>query len=230
LNNSPINENPSFEINSFDQKEDILYVILPYFNFAKSISRKNLLLEFVDRYKNFSAQMRIVIIEASLEEFVFPNEMDGVFNILKYRINSYLWVKENLINVAISKLPSDWMYVSWLDTDITFSNENWVKDAIDELKKSDFIQLFHQVVDVGPNGETNSVLNGFGYMHKNSQKEWKNVRRSNSLYWHPRHAWGCTKTAYVKIGGLFEYAILGSGDLLMAVSLIGKVDDYLEHP
>jgi len=34
----------------------------------------------------------------------------------------------------------------------------------------------------------------------------------------------------MKIGDLFEYAILGSGDLLMAVSLIGKVEDYLHHP
>jgi len=135
LNNDSINENHPIKVNSLDQKADILYAILPYFNFAKSVTRKNLVLEFVDRYKNFSEQLRIVIIEASLDEFVFPNEINGVFSILKYKINSYLWVKENLINVAISKLPSDWTYVAWLDTDITFSNENWVKDAIDELKQ-----------------------------------------------------------------------------------------------
>jgi len=41
-------------------------------------------------------------------------------------------------------------------------------------------------------------------------------------FWHPGFAWACTRKAYEKMGGLYEKAILGSADNIMALSLIGK--------
>ena len=41
-------------------------------------------------------------------------------------------------------------------------------------------------------------------------------------YWHPGYAWACTRKAYDRMGGLYEPAILGSADNVMALSLIGK--------
>jgi hypothetical protein len=39
---------------------------------------------------------------------------------------------------------------------------------------------------------------------------------------HPGYAWAITRTAYEKIGGLYEFAILGSGDMIMMLSLINR--------
>ena len=39
--------------------------------------------------------------------------------------------------------------------------------------------------------------------------------------WHPGYAWAMTRKAYEQIGGLYEYAILGSGDNIMMLSLLG---------
>ena len=72
----------------------------------------------MERYKNY-AGIRIIIIEASVNDFDLPDEIEGSFMHLKYKLSSYFWCKENLINIAISKLPSDWKYVSWIDADIT---------------------------------------------------------------------------------------------------------------
>jgi hypothetical protein len=41
-------------------------------------------------------------------------------------------------------------------------------------------------------------------------------------FWHPGYAWACTRKTYDRIGGLYEDAILGSGDNIMALSIIQK--------
>jgi len=43
-------------------------------------------------------------------------------------------------------------------------------------------------------------------------------------FWHPGYAWACTRKAYERMGGLYEKAILGSGDNIMALSLIQKAE------
>jgi len=39
--------------------------------------------------------------------------------------------------------------------------------------------------------------------------------------WHPGFAWACTRAAYERMGGLYDYGILGSGDNIMLMSLLG---------
>lgn len=41
-------------------------------------------------------------------------------------------------------------------------------------------------------------------------------------YWHPGYAWAITRKAYEKINGLYDKGILGSGDSIIAMSLINK--------
>jgi hypothetical protein len=40
--------------------------------------------------------------------------------------------------------------------------------------------------------------------------------------WHPGFAWACTRKAYEKMGGLYEFSILGAGDHNISLSLIGN--------
>src|SRR6185437_2489146 len=35
-----------------------------------------------------------------------------------------LWLKENMLNLVIARLPSDWKYVAWVDADILFQRPN----------------------------------------------------------------------------------------------------------
>jgi hypothetical protein len=43
-------------------------------------------------------------------------------------------------------------------------------------------------------------------------------------FWHPGYAWACTRKTYESLGGLYEEGILGSGDNIMALSFVQKVD------
>ena len=181
---------------------EILYVILVHFDFNKVGRRKQLLLEFLNHYKNLPG-IRMVLVEATVDGlFDLPDKLEGVFIHHKFRIQNYIFLKENLINVAISKLPNDWQYVSWIDPHLTFLNPNWVEDTINELKISPYIQLFQTCVFMGPNGEALTIDKGVGY--------------SDDVWAYPGYACAMTKNAFDKMGGLFEEDIILGGDSITA--------------
>jgi hypothetical protein len=68
------------------------------------------------------------------------------------------------------------------------------------------------------NEMTMKVMNSAGYQYC-KQKQFSN---SSENFWHPGFAWAITRKAYEKIGGLYEYAILGSGDNIMLHSLLNN--------
>ena len=212
---------PSFHISP-------LYVILPYFNYCKYKSRTKLFLEFVKRIYN-KKLIRIVIIEGTPkgEPFDLPDfSSSSVFLHIKVELHDRIWIKENLINLAVRNLPSDWNYVAWIDADLTFVNEMWVQDTIQLLKIYDVVQMFDSAINLGPNGETLKVEKGFVYQYINSGHEYN----KNSKYgvWHPGYAWACHRKAYEQMGGLIDFGILGSGDRHMALAWINKAE--LSYP
>jgi hypothetical protein len=204
---------------------DALYVILPYFNFCQFKRRRTLFTEFIERIRGVPG-IRIVVSEA-----LFPGNrglprFSGVFQHLRFRTDDHVWLKENLINLAVSKLPDEWKYVAWIDADLTFLNTHWVRDTIEELQVYDVVQMFHTCVNLGPCDEAIKIDRSFGYMHAKSGTPYTKTDRYG--FWHPGYAWACTRQQWNKMHGLVDWAILGSGDRHMALAWIGKVD--LSYP
>jgi hypothetical protein len=204
-------------------RDDFLYVILPYFNYCNYAARKRLFVEFIKRISG-EPGVRIVVAEAKLdnnESFFLPN-IDGVHMHLRITTKHAIWIKENLINFAVSKLPKTWKYMAWIDADLNFANENWVSDTKAALKVYDVVQMFETCGNLGPNGEILKVEKSFGFMHLKSGHEYH--RNAKYGFWHPGYSWAITRKAYDQIGGLVDFAILGSGDRHMALALIGKAE------
>ena len=204
-----------------------LYVILPYFNYCQYKSRTRLFLEFIKRIYN-NPMIRIVIAEGTPKgkPFDLPDFTDKIFLHIKVELHDSIWIKENLINLAIRNLPMDWNYISWIDADLTFMNPAWAQDTIQLLKTYDVVQLFHTAVQLGPEGETLKTDKGFVYQYLKSGHEY--IKTSKYGFWHPGFAWACNRQAYVKMNGLIDFGILGSGDHHMALALIQKVSS--SHP
>jgi hypothetical protein len=80
----------------------------------------------------------------------------------------------------------------------------------------DIVQIFSHCVDLDHNDMTMSVFNSAGYQYSYG----KTYCNTGPNYWHPGFAWACTRKAYEKMGGIYEYAILGSGDNITMLSLI----------
>lgn len=140
--------------------------------------------------------------------------------------DSVIWNKENLINIAISKLPSDWEYVAWVDGDIVFNNENWVVDTINVLDEHAVCQLWTEAHDLRVDGSTMMVHKSFC-----SQLDKARASKEPKLYvgLHSGYAWGATRQAIEALGGLYDVGILGSADNYMAWAFLGKVDAIIAN-
>jgi len=204
-----------------------LYVILPYFNYCKYKSRTKLFLDFIKRIQS-NRSIRIIVVEGTPKGMPFdlPLFSDNIFLHIKVELVDRVWIKENLINLAIKNLPKEWYYVAWIDADLTFLNEHWVEETIKQLKQVDIVQLFDSAMNLGPNGETLKIDKGFVYQYLKSGHEY--IKTYKYGFWHPGYAWACNRLAYEKMGKLIDFGILGSGDHHMALAWIGKVE--CSHP
>ena len=207
-----------------DHLVDKLWVIAVLNNPSRFKRRVQLFKEFVDRMKAYG--VRLCIVEVAYGERNFETadiEADVKVNL---RSTTVLWQKENMINIGISRLPNDWKYVAWIDTDIDFVNKNWVSDTIHELQLHHVVQLFVDAIDLGPDGEIMNTAKSFMYCYKEGMPKMKrsyySSRRPKGIYWHPGYAWAATRHAIQTVGSLFDYGILGAGDYHMACSLIGE--------
>jgi hypothetical protein len=156
-------------------------------------------------------------------------------NHIRIQSTSELWHKENMLNLAIERLPIDWQYVAWIDADIEFARPDWVYETIHLLQHYDLIQMFSQAADLDPQHE---VLNGLrdgiiAAWRKNGCGPIVKKGKTSTYYGtngfgagnrHPGYAWATRRDAFNKLGGLIDWAVVGSADWHMAAALVGQID------
>jgi hypothetical protein len=148
---------------------------------------------------------------------------------LQLRTNSELWIKENMLNVLISRLPQDWEYVATIDADVTFLNNNWVNETIQQLQHYPVVQMFEDAIDLGPKGEVMAAYSSFASsINKGIPYGTKgDVYAGKGYVHHPGYAWAYTKDAFNHLGGLIDFAVIGAGDHHQALSYIGEATKSL---
>jgi hypothetical protein len=200
-----------------DEKLHVVVVISNPCLFAR---RYILLKEFLQRMELEESKVILYVVELAYgnQKFIVTDSTNKQH--LQLRTEHPLWHKENMINVGIQKLlPPDWKAVAWIDADIEFDNPSWASDTLKILNGSkDIVQLFSHCIDMDVNHEAMNIFPSFGFQYTKQLPYSKKAIN----FWHPGYAWACTRKTYEKLGGLFEKAILGSGDNIMALSLIQK--------
>lgn len=208
-------------ISNNDPIEEKLNVILVISNPCLYTRRYILLNEFVKRIENEEENVELYIVE-----MIYPGQKFAVTrknnkHHLQLRTNIPIWHKENMINLGTTLLPPNWKAFAWIDADIEFESTTWALDALKVLNGTyDVIQLFSHAVDMDHDKTTLNIFQSFGY----SFAKHKKIGKKGLDYFHPGYAWAITRRAYEKIGGLYDKGILGSGDSIMAMSFINKVD------
>jgi len=152
------------------------------------------------------------------QEFRVTTKNDP-FNI-QLRSGHEIWHKENLINVALHRLPRHWDYVAWVDADILVVRPDWVLATKEKLKQHTFVQMFSHVVDLGPHFELIEVLDGFVYRYLNRDA---NASGTTKNIGQPGCAWAARRDVLETLGGLIETSIIGSNDYYMAHAMVGAV-------
>jgi hypothetical protein len=207
-------------IENNDPIEDKLNVIIVISNPCLYAIRYILIKEFIKRIELQEPNVNLYVVELiyGKQKYIITDKNNK--NHLQIKTKIPLWHKENMINIGIKKLlPSNWKAVAWIDADIEFESSTWALDTLKLLNGcSDIVQLFSHCLDMNKDGYTMKVFSsgGFQYVKKHGYVS------NGPDFWHPGFAWACTRKAYEKIGGLFELGILGSGDNIMMLSLIGN--------
>src|SRR5271170_4863546 len=105
-----------------------LYAITTVYNPAGYESRFRLYREFAKRIEKSGVALYTVELATGDQDFAVTDAEDPRH--IRLRSPHTLWYKENLINIAIARLPRDWEYVAWLDADIQFLRPDWVTQTI----------------------------------------------------------------------------------------------------
>ena len=95
-----------------------LYAITTVYNPAGYELRFRLYREFAKRLDKCGVALYTVELATGDQDFAVTDAEDPRH--IRLRSPHTLWYKENLINIAIARLPGDWEYVAWLDADIQF--------------------------------------------------------------------------------------------------------------
>ena len=112
-----------------------------------------------------------------------------------------LWQKERLLNLALAMVPPEYDAIAWLDLDLLFTRLDWPDLAVKALQRNTVVQLFSRVLFQRKEGD-----------------RWPEEGRSvvwNSSLGHPGFAWAARRDYLERVGGFYDEAILGGGDLLM---------------
>src|SRR6266404_6108120 len=165
-----------------DAVREPLYAVVPYFNPWRWKSREKHTARAIKHFADSGAV--VVLVEAAFNrrEFAFADSgLDGApancavmgdgfrHKYIGLRTRDELWLKENLVNLAVSRLPYDWQQVCWLDSDVHFVRPNWVGECIHKLQHYAFLQMFSHARDVGPDYEVMPEdyphADGVGFVH-----------------------------------------------------------------
>lgn len=215
------NKNINFNI----EKNEKLYIVSCVFSpFGKDI-RTKLAQEFIHHIEELKEKGHPV--EICVVELLYPNqhslvELKEKKNHLQiqYEHDIYIFNKENLINVGVENLlPNDWKWMAWIDADIEFLDEYWVEKTIQLFKdkKLDIIQLFSICRFLNEKKVPSQYFySSIHILHNTKLLEKKKYR-------HPGFAWACSREAYNTMGGLFEYAIVGGGDMIMECCFTNRI-------
>eukprot|EP01060_Flectonema_neradi_P030398 TRINITY_DN440_c0_g1_i1.p1 TRINITY_DN440_c0_g1~~TRINITY_DN440_c0_g1_i1.p1 ORF type:complete len:436 (+),score=54.59 TRINITY_DN440_c0_g1_i1:67-1374(+) len=199
-----------------------LHIISVVFNPSGYNSRVKLYNEYRDRLERVPG-VRLYTIEC-----LFDRQEPSVANRARdivVRAPHKLWLKENLINIAVKRLPSDWKYMAWVDGDIEFHGTDWVRKTISALDTHPVVQMWKTAHFLGPDNRPLETSTSFGYYVQTEGSI--DMAQFHKVYPHPGFAWAITRYSYEKIGGLPEFCVVGSGDNHFAYALIGRVMDSI---
>ena len=154
--------------------------------------------------------------EASIPYFIGEVATPGTIhtfsakeNIFLFSSNSVMFFKENIINVVLNK-PAVAAFSKYviLDSDVIFSERAWLDGISKELDICDVLQpyKFVNMLDISFMSTEAKI----------SICSAACVEKEHVSYSHTGYAWAFTRDWWEAHGGLYEYALIGSGDKCLA--------------
>ena len=199
--------------------DDTLYVVAAVFNPRRYARRYELFRQFAEHVSH-QPRARLITVELALGDRPFEVTEAHNPDHIRYRTNDEWFIKENLLNIGFRHLPREAKYMAWVDADIQFTHPDWADATIHALQHHPVVQMFTQVVNLGPDYQPFQYWHSFAHSFMLGRK-WEPCGHDYN-HWHPGFGWAYTREALTAFGGLMDRAILGAADHHMAAALIGQ--------
>jgi hypothetical protein len=209
-----------------------LHFVTAYSNPCGYRNRERRFYEFYHHLKSLSGDAELTVAECAYngDAHVFSNTSELPMNHLALRASTILWHKECQLNAAFRALPPNWKKAVWIDADIRFLNPNVIAETKAALDHYAVIQPWNLLLDMDVEGFPMEVHQSFCDRVMKGQPIVQGPRASDAdregvRFGHSGFAWAITRDAYEAMGGLLDIGILGAGDHMMAMGLLGRIEE-----
>jgi hypothetical protein len=206
-----------------------LHVLTSLFNPSGFAARYTRYFQFADWISKFQ-NVTLHTVEAIFPGQSYVATQADNPNHLQIELGQFLWYKENLINVLLKTIPNDGQPVAWIDADILFARPDWVEATLEALGKDDVVQMFSECQELT---DQYTLLEGnlrrgmvYGVKHGHhliydGPMAYPRPGPITTTVGHCGYAWAARRDSLEALGGLMDFAILGSGDYHMATAWCG---------
>jgi hypothetical protein len=198
---------------------DELWLITTYFNPNHSRLRLKNYHIFSERMKH--SGLKLLTLECAFGDD--PFELSPSEFVQQVRARDLLWQGARLLNLLISRLPSEAEKVAWIDCDVLFCNPDWAVETSHRLDSYPVVQTFATFGYLPPHRttllESECLRPGFGYV-------WAALHRGRhnyTLHGHNGFGWACRREILDRCS-LYDATICGGADHLMAHAMVGEFD------
>lgn len=193
----------------------------------------------LSNYRIFRANLGVplVTVELSFDGRFELNNNDADI-LIQINGGAVLWQKERLLNIAIKSVPHNVDTIAWIDCDVIFDRSDWVGSAESQLRTMNIIQLFSDLVDLGPEGYQSNVrcldarptgqgivsaIKNRGITHLGTATAtWQSIRAFPTGV-----AWAARREILEK-HGLYDALIVGGGDNAMLHAIYGQFEQEIQ--
>ena len=194
-----------------------LWGITSYFNWRHFATKRI-------NYNKFRTQfvktgVRLLTIECALNGE--PFELSGVSDVIQVRTNSIMWQKERLLNIALEYLGHECRFVAWIDCDVLLQNPRWHIDTERALESACVIQMFGRVARLTRDALASTGSSKFSRGFVDALRDSLEKKGAPASPGDTGFAWAARREVLEAIDGLYDAAIVGGADRLMAQAWFG---------
>lgn len=207
-------------------------IIACYFNPQNNEHRKKAFDVFYNSIKHLNHRIVEGVIGDAEPQLPLTSSITRIYT------KDLLWHKEGLLNAIIKDLPQKFKYVFWLDTDVLFTNKDWLVQGVEELKHNNIIQPFEYCVhlnegELKPSFDVNyekAFASDPANRHKSIWRSFCANFKTNDLssdtnydkHGHVGFAWGA-KRSVLDTMSLYDRALIGGSDHIIAHAAAGQI-------
>jgi len=207
-------------------------IIACYFNPQNNPYRLEAFNKFYESIKHLNHRIVECVIGDAMPQLpVTPS-------IARVNTKDLLWHKEALLNGIIKTLPKKFKYVFWLDTDVLFTNNDWLIQGVEELKYNNIIQPFEYCIHL-EEGETKpsfdvaferKFVSNPAIRHQSIWRSFCANHRTTDFsddtnydkHGHVGFAWGARREILDSMP-LYDKALIGGADHIIAHASAGQI-------